>query len=142
MTTRYMLDTNIISALMQDPRGPCAQRVRAVPDDSLCTSEIVRGELHFGIEKKRDVSPDKADILTHRLDRVFSRLVVCSVDDDASFHYGKLRAVLEKAGTMIGANDLWIASHALALGCVMITDNVSEFKRVPKLVVENWLRAT
>jgi taurine dioxygenase len=62
--------------------------------------------------------------------------------DDASLHYGKLRAVLEKAGTMIGANDLWIASHALALGCVMITDNVSEFQRVPKLVVENWLRAT
>jgi tRNA(fMet)-specific endonuclease VapC len=141
MTKRYLLDTNIISALMQDPRGPCAARVRAVPDDALCTSEIVRGELHYGIERKREVSPEKAAILTSRFDRVFSRLVVCSIDSDASSWYGRVRALLEQAGTPIGANDLWIASHARALDCVMVTDNVSEFERVPNLVVENWLHA-
>jgi tRNA(fMet)-specific endonuclease VapC len=139
MTARYMLDTNIISALMQDPHGPCAQRVRAISDDALCTSEVVRGELHYGIERKREASPEKAGILTTRLDRVFTRLVVCSIDDDVSFWYGRVRAILEQAGTPIGANDLWIASHARALHCVMVTDNVSEFQRVPELVVENWL---
>jgi tRNA(fMet)-specific endonuclease VapC len=136
----YLLDTNIISALMRDPHGACAARVCAVPEDALCTSEIVRGELQFGIEKKREVSPEKAGILTYRLIRVFSRLTVHPIDSDVSLHYGRLRAALEKAGVTMGANDLWIASHALAIGCVMVTDNVDEFARAPKLIVENWLR--
>jgi tRNA(fMet)-specific endonuclease VapC len=75
------------------------------------------------------------------LDRVFSRLLVCSVDNDTGIGCGRLRATPEKAGTMIGNNDLWIASHALALQCVMVTDNVEEFARAPTLVVENWLRS-
>jgi tRNA(fMet)-specific endonuclease VapC len=33
-----------------------------------------------------------------------------------------------------------IASHARALDAVCVTDNVAEFKRVPTLKVENWLR--
>ena len=137
---RYLLDTNIISSLMVDPRGPCAQRVRSMPEDDLCTSEIVRGELHYGIEKKREANPERAGLLTHHFDRVFSRLQVCPIDNFVTFAYGRLRMQLEKAGTPIGANDLWIASHALALGCVMVTDNVGEFERATKLVVENWLR--
>jgi tRNA(fMet)-specific endonuclease VapC len=41
---------------------------------------------------------------------------------------------------VIGANDMLIAAHALALGCVLVTDNVREFSRIPGLVVENWIR--
>jgi tRNA(fMet)-specific endonuclease VapC len=33
-----------------------------------------------------------------------------------------------------------IAAHARTLDAVCVTDNVSEFKRVPRLIVENWLR--
>jgi tRNA(fMet)-specific endonuclease VapC len=51
-----------------------------------------------------------------------------------------LRAQLEQAGSPIGPNDLLIASQALANKLVLVTDNVSEFERVPRLVVENWLR--
>jgi len=47
---------------------------------------------------------------------------------------------LEKAGRPIGANDLLIASQALALGCVIVTDNVDEFTRVEGLRHQNWLR--
>jgi tRNA(fMet)-specific endonuclease VapC len=46
---------------------------------------------------------------------------------------------LERAGTLIGANDLLIATHALSLGLALVTDNASEFSRVPGLGVENWL---
>jgi len=138
---RYMLDTNIISALMLDPRGVCARRVLEVPEDQLCTSEIVRGELHFGIDKKRETNPERAGQLTHHFDRVFSRLVVHGLDGRASFRYGQLRAYLEKTGNLIGVNDLWIAGHAIALECVVVTDNVKDFGRVPNLHVENWLRS-
>ena len=33
-----------------------------------------------------------------------------------------------------------IAAHARALDEVGVTDNVAEFRRVPTLKVENWLR--
>ena len=41
---------------------------------------------------------------------------------------------------MIGANDLLIASHAVAVGCALVTDNEAEFARVHGLRSENWLR--
>ena len=57
--------------------------------------------------------------------------------------YGDLRefmSQLEARGEPIGANDLFIAAHARALDCVLVTDNVREFARVPSLAVETWLR--
>ena len=47
--------------------------------------------------------------------------------------------MLEAAGQPIGSNDLLIAAHALTLGATLVTANVGEFQRVPRLVVENWL---
>ena len=51
-----------------------------------------------------------------------------------------IRVTLEKKGTLIGAHDMLLAEHARAIGAVCVTDNVAEFKRVPALKVENWLR--
>jgi tRNA(fMet)-specific endonuclease VapC len=61
------------------------------------------------------------------------------LDATVSGHYACIRAALERQGTPIGGNDLWIAAQALALGAMLVTDNVKEFGRVPGLVVENWL---
>ena len=55
--------------------------------------------------------------------------------------YARARLELEAAGTPIGANDLWIAAHALALDLTLVTANEREFHRVPGLSVENWLRS-
>lgn len=52
--------------------------------------------------------------------------------------YAQIRSHLERAGGPIGANDLWIAAHALAMGLTVVTGNTSEFNRVPGLVVEDW----
>jgi len=40
---------------------------------------------------------------------------------------------------LIAANDLFIATHALALGCTIVTDNEREFSRIKGLPIENWL---
>lgn len=37
------------------------------------------------------------------------------------------------------AGILLIAAHALAVNAVLVTNNVSEFKGVPKLKIENWI---
>ena len=70
----------------------------------------------------------------------FSRVVqVVPLTKEAGLRYGEVRAVLQRAGTPIGNNDLWIAAHALALGVPLISNNVREFERVPGLKLENWV---
>jgi tRNA(fMet)-specific endonuclease VapC len=59
--------------------------------------------------------------------------------DAACVHYARIRADLKKLGTMIGANDLFIAAHARTLGLTLVTNNTREFRRVRNLAVENWL---
>ena len=70
----------------------------------------------------------------------FSRIVsVLPLSAAAGRHYGLVRAALERAGTPIGNNDLWIAAHALALGVPLVSNNLREFERVPGLKLENWV---
>ena len=52
--------------------------------------------------------------------------------------FGQIKTHLELKGKIIGVNDLWIASHALDLGLTVVTNNIREFSRVPKLKIENW----
>ena len=58
--------------------------------------------------------------------------------DEAAIHYAEIRANLKTRGQMIGANDLFIAAHARALGVTLVTNNTEEFERVPGLSIENW----
>ncbi|MGK2915564.1 MAG: hypothetical protein ACSLE5_14150 [Porticoccaceae bacterium] len=39
----------------------------------------------------------------------------------------------------MGANDLWIACHALAEDATLVTNNTREFTRVAGLRVVNWV---
>jgi tRNA(fMet)-specific endonuclease VapC len=54
-------------------------------------------------------------------------------DDAAAEQYGNVRSLLKREGRLIGANDLLIASIALATGSTLVTRNVDEFSRVPGL---------
>jgi len=58
--------------------------------------------------------------------------------DDVAMHYADIRADLKKRGAVIGANDLFIASHARAQGLTLVTNNTAEFERVRGLAIENW----
>jgi tRNA(fMet)-specific endonuclease VapC len=133
---RYLLDTNIVSDLVRNPQGKVARQVRTVGEKHVCTSIIVAAELRYGADKKG--SPQ----LSSQLDAVLGVLEVLPFEAPADKRYGLLRTRLEKQGTPIGANDLLIAAQALALGCVIVTDNEREFSRAEGLQVQNWLRAT
>ena len=67
-------------------------------------------------------------------------LTVRSLESDVERIYAAIRVALEKKGTPIGAHDMLIAAHARAIDAVCVTDNLAEFKRVPSLRVENWVR--
>ena len=53
--------------------------------------------------------------------------------------YGQIRSMLERAGTPIGNNDLWIAAHAQRLDIILVSNNLREFERIPNLKLENWV---
>ncbi len=57
---------------------------------------------------------------------------------DCVHHCGIVRSTLESKGKGIAPLDTLVAAHALALGAVLVTHNTREFKRVPRLVVEDW----
>lgn len=56
-------------------------------------------------------------------------------------HYAVQSVRLKEAGTPIGANDLWIACHALAEDATLVTNNTREFGRIPSLAIEDWVDA-
>ena len=131
---RYLLDTNIVSDLVRRPQGRVASRIREVGEAQICTSVIVAAELRYGAAKKG------SHRLTTQLEAVLVALDVLPFETPADEFYGLIRARLERAGQTIGANDLLIAAHAVAVGCALVTDNEAEFDRVDGLRRENWLR--
>lgn len=133
--TLYLLDTNAISSLITDPLGQVGQRAKLVGHDQVCTSIIAAAEIRYGVAKR-----GSADLAT-RAELVLGSLKTLPFEPPMDAIYGSLRASLEKAGTPIGDHDTLIAAHAMVLDCVVVTDNEREFRRVPGLRVENWLRA-
>jgi len=131
---RYLLDTNIVSDLVRNPRGNVAKHIRQVGEAQVCTSIIVAAELRYGAAKRG--SPR----LAAQLEAVLGALEVLPFETPADAAYGLLRTRLERSGTPIGGNDLLIAAQALALGYTVVTDNETEFARVQNLPCENWLR--
>jgi tRNA(fMet)-specific endonuclease VapC len=134
MTMRFLLDTNALSHLIRDPRGPVAQRLAAVGDAEIFTSVVVAGELRFGARKKGSA------VLADRVDQLLASIAVAPLEAGVDRHYADIRHALESSGQLIGANDLFIAAHALEQDATLVTDNVAEFQRVPGLRIENWVR--
>lgn len=132
----FLLDTNILSDLIRQPDGLVARAIAEVGEDSIATSIIVAGELRYGGEKRGSAR------LQGKIDQLLSLIPVLPLKDDADASYGRLRAELERRGTPIGANDMLIAAHALAVDATLVTDNIREFQRVDGLKLANWLRTT
>jgi len=45
---------------------------------------------------------------------------------------------LKHCATPIGANDLWIARHALAIGATLLTHTIGELSRIDGLQLVDW----
>jgi tRNA(fMet)-specific endonuclease VapC len=130
---RYMLDTDTCSYIMRRSPVTVLKHLAKVPVDDVCISIITKSELLFGVEVSPKRRQDEAALTA------FLRYVeVLDFSGAASVHYATIRADLKKRGTMIGANDLFIAAHARSLGLTLVTNNTREFKRVRSLSIENW----
>lgn len=129
----YLLDTNIVSALVQQPQGSVYQKLKAIQPATACISIVVAAEIRFGLSKGVSAG------LRKQVGRILTHLDILPLEPPVDLHYGEIRAHLQKMGQPIGQNDLFIAAHARALGLTLVTNNTREFNRVPGLEVENWL---
>jgi len=130
---KYLLDTNIVIYVIK--RRPV--EVMGVFNQNagrMAISAITLSELYHGAEKSAKVAQNLAVV-----EEFASLLEVLPYAAKASQHYGAIRNELEKAGRPIGVNDLHIAAHARSEGLTLVTNNLSEFERVPGLLLENWV---
>jgi len=130
---RYMLDTDTCSYIMKRSNDAVLKRLQKVPVSDVCISVITKSELLFGVEVSPRRRQDEA-----ALTAFLGYVEVLDFPDVASLHYARIRAHLKMLGTMIGANDLFIAAHSRSLGLTLVTNNTREFGRVSKLAIENW----
>jgi tRNA(fMet)-specific endonuclease VapC len=135
MAMRYLLDTDVFSEIVRGRHAALMERVSQHALTDFALSLISVGEVRYG-QTSKPFGPRR----TKRVESLLGTITCLDLDHRVIPHYAKLRAHLERLGTPIGPNDTWIAAHALAEDLTLITGNHREFRRVPGLRVENWLR--
>lgn len=123
----YLLDSNVVIAMLRGQRAMIARLQRHEPDD-IAISSLVAHELYYGAFKSR------RELM--RIDAL--RFYILDFDRDDARHSGEIRAHLDTLGQRIGPYDVLIAGQALARGLTLVTRNVREFARVDGLSIENW----
>jgi tRNA(fMet)-specific endonuclease VapC len=128
---RYLLDTNVVIALLNDSRSNLARRAKRESANDIGISSIVSHELFYGAFKsgRPQQNVDVIDAL---------QFAVLEFDKEDARQAGALRALLASRGILIGPYDVLTAGQALARNMILITRNMDEFSRVPRLRVEDW----
>ena len=131
-----MLDTNICSFIMREQPEQTLKILQAHVEnkDKIIISAITYAELVFGSIGKK-ASPKMPSIVTQFLERVDA---VVPWDKEAVDATAAIKKSLAAKGQPIGSNDAAIAGNAIALGCLVVTNNTREFERVENLPIEDW----
>ena len=132
---RYMLDTNTCIYIIKRKPVEVIDRFRQLQISQVSISSITLSELEYGVIKSS--KPEQNHLA---LAQFLAPIEILPYGDATAEHYGKLRVYLEKHGTPIGSLDMLIAAHALSTGCILITNNLKEFERVPNLKINNWVK--
>jgi tRNA(fMet)-specific endonuclease VapC len=128
----FMLDTNICIYLIKGKYPAIEKTLYTKAPTDVCLSSITVAELYAGVNKSQ--APEKA---IAALESFLAAFDVLDFDFEAAVVYGELRATLEKIGTPIGPQDLFIAAHALSQNLVLVTHD-NDFQKVKNLKTEDW----
>jgi len=130
----YMLDTDTCIYIKNRRPPHVIDRFSRLQNGEVVMSLITFGELLNGALKS-----NQASIALKKINQLATILPVQEMSADVAKQYAGIRRSLEKQGNIIGANDLWIAAHAIALDLTLVTNNTEEFRRVDGLKIENWV---
>lgn len=121
---KYLLDSNIIIALVMNQDAGVYARASQCEAGEMVTSAICYAEVAFG-------SANEKPPATEQLRAFVEEVPVLDFDFKAAQAYAELP--FKRA-----SYDRLIAAHALSHGLIVVTDNEADFRDVPGLVVENW----
>ncbi|WP_241545657.1 type II toxin-antitoxin system VapC family toxin [Vibrio vulnificus] len=133
----YMLDTCICSFIMRENPITVLEKLQAVVSKQhrIVISAITYQEMQYGLLGKK-ASQKHAVLVAEFLKRIDEIMPWDKLAVDATT---KVKRDLMANGTPIGDNDTAIAGHAIAAGCVLVTNNTREFQRVEGLKLEDWV---
>jgi tRNA(fMet)-specific endonuclease VapC len=130
-----LLDTNTCIYIINNRPPNVLERFRKYKAGEVGISSIAASELAYGVAKSGSVKNRKA------LDMFLAPMQILPFDSQCLWFYADLRASLEKQGLSIGPMDTLIAAQALSIDGTLVTNNIKEFVRVPKLKLENWFES-
>ena len=136
MAAAYLLDTNAVIAALRGESKSMLSRLAQLAPSRLQLSALVLAELLTGAEKSTHPARARA-----ALAELTAYMTPLPFDDAAADAYARIRAMLERKGKPIGPIDGLIAAQAVSRSMVLVTANLREFKRVPGLDCENWMRS-
>lgn len=129
----FLLDTDTVSFILRG-QGAAGARLLECQPSEVAISSLTLGELRFGAERRRSRK------LHGIIDTFVGSVQVLPFDSECASAYGRVQAALEAKGAPIGTLDTLIASHALALGVTLVTNNQKHFSKVRGLKLVNWSR--
>lgn len=129
----YILDTDICSYTIKNRPSHIAQKFESIEASKLTISSITGAELLFGAKKIGSSS------LVNLVEGFLGRLIILPWGKPQAYEYANLRTSLEQNGKIIGNMDMLIASHALSIDAVLVSNNLKHFEKVPNLKLENWV---
>ncbi|HUO83831.1 MAG TPA: type II toxin-antitoxin system VapC family toxin [Thermoanaerobaculia bacterium] len=132
---RYLLDTNVCVDYLNGRHPVLIERLQRARPSEVAVSMIAVAELRYGADKSGRAADNH-----HQLDTLLQDLAALEFDLRSAAEYGRVRNELERAGALIGPNDMLIAAQARAHDLILLTDNVTELERVDGLRIENWRR--
>jgi len=127
----YLLDANVVIALLNDATSKLARRARREKPADIAISAIVVHELFYGAFKSRRATQNVALIDS-------LQFAVLSFDKEDARQAGEMRALLASKGTPVGPYDVLIAGQAKARNLTLVTHNTNEFARVFGLRLVDW----
>lgn len=130
-----LLDTNTCIYIINNRPPNVLERFRKYKAGEVGISSIAASELAYGVAKSGSVKNRTA------LEMFLAPLQILPFDSQCLWFYADLRASLEKQGLSIGPMDTLIAAQALSIDGTLVTNNIKEFVRVPKLKLENWFES-
>jgi tRNA(fMet)-specific endonuclease VapC len=130
---RYMLDTNVVSHIMQGKDAALLARLTAVPVDQVVISSITLAEIEYGLHRKGQ--PVR---LRNALAQVLLRADVLPWDEAVATCYGELCATLEAQGINLSDFDMMIAAHAVASNATLVSRDAAFMQVKKRLMLEVW----
>ncbi len=129
----FFLDTNIIIYFLKGLHITNRDTLQRLNPNNVKIPSIVKAELLYGADKSNLKVQNTLEIK-----QFLEPFEVISFDDNCTITYSLIRASLESKGSIIGPNDIIIASTVLANNGTLVTHNVKEFMRIKNLKIENW----